>query len=59
MFGREPALILAFLHAVVALAIGFGVDITTEQFALIEAALAAFLGLVVRSQVAPVDHARS
>jgi hypothetical protein len=54
MFNREPALILAAVQAILAVAIGFGVDITTEQLALILAATAAVLGLVTRSKVTPV-----
>jgi hypothetical protein len=54
IFNREPALILAAVQAVLAVAIGFGVDITTEQLALILAATAAVLGLVTRSKVTPV-----
>ena len=54
IFNREPALVLAAIAAVVSLAIGFGVDITIEQFALINAAAAAIVGLVVRSKVTPV-----
>ena len=54
IFNREPALILAAVQAVLAVAIGFGVDITTEQLALILAATAAVLGLITRSKVTPV-----
>lgn len=51
--GREPALWIGVIGALVSLAIGFGVDITTEQFGLIMAAVSAVLGLVTRSQVSP------
>ncbi len=54
IFNREPALVLAAIAAIVSLAIGFGVDVTTEQLALINAAAAAIVGLVVRSRVEPV-----
>ena len=54
IFNREPALILAAVQAVLAVAIGFGVDITTEQLALILAATAAVLGVITRSKVTPV-----
>lgn len=54
IFNREPALVLAAIAAVVSLAIGFGVDITTEQLALINAAAAAIVGLIVRSKVTPL-----
>ncbi len=51
MFGREPALILAAVNALLALAVGFGLDVTGEQQALIHAAVSALLGLVTRSRV--------
>ena len=51
MFNREPALILAALQAVLAVAIGFGLNITTEQLGLILAASAAVLGVVTRQTV--------
>lgn len=51
MFNREPAAILAALQAILALAIGFGLDLTNEQTALILAASAAVLGLITRQIV--------
>jgi hypothetical protein len=54
MFNREPALILAAVQALLAVAIGFGLDVTPEQLALILAATAAVLGLITRSKVEPV-----
>lgn len=54
IFNREPALILAAVQAVLALAIGFGLDITTEQVGLILAATAAVFGAITRSKVTPV-----
>jgi uncharacterized membrane protein len=54
ILNREPALVLAAIAAIVSLAIGFGVDVTTEQLALINAAAAAVVGLIVRSKVEPV-----
>jgi hypothetical protein len=54
MFNREPALILAAVQAVLAVAIGFGLDVTPEQLSLILAATAAVLGLITRSRVEPV-----
>lgn len=55
MFGREPALWIAAIGAVISVAIGFGANISTEQFGLIMAAIAAVLGLITRSQVTPVN----
>lgn len=51
---NEPALTLAVVQAGVALAVGFGLDITAEQVSLIVAFSAAVLGWVTRSQVTPV-----
>ena len=51
IWGREPALILAAVQAVVALAVGFGLDWTTQQVSLVLAATAAILGVVARQAV--------
>ena len=53
LFGREPALILGALNALVALAAGFGVTITPGQVGLINAAVAAVVAVVVRQNVTP------
>lgn len=54
IFDREPALILGAVQAILAVAIGFGLNVTPEQLALILAATAAVLGVVTRSRVTPV-----
>lgn len=54
LFDREPAVLLGAVNAIIALAVGFGLAITIEQAALINAAAAAVLSVVVRSQVTPV-----
>lgn len=51
---REPVLILTALGALLALAVAFGVDISTGQKAAIDAAAAALLALLGRAQVTPV-----
>lgn len=53
LWGREPALILAAVQAALALAVGFGLEVTAEQVALILAFTAAVLGLITRQQVTP------
>jgi 4-hydroxybenzoate polyprenyltransferase len=53
LWGREPALILAAVQAVVALAVAFGLDLTAEQTGALLAVTAAVLGVVTRSQVSP------
>lgn len=55
IFGREPVLWLSAIQAVIALAVGFGLDLTGEQQGLIHATSAALLSLIVRSQVVPVE----
>lgn len=51
MFNREPAAILGALGAIIALAVGFGLEITDEQVALVMAAVAAVIGLITRQSV--------
>jgi hypothetical protein len=55
MFNREPALILGFIQALLALAVGFGLELTPEQIGLCLAVTAAGLALITRSQVTPVE----
>lgn len=51
IFGREPALILGFIAVVVKLAAAFGLDVTTEQQAWINAVAAAAVGLAIAFMV--------
>lgn len=51
---REPAAIAAVLGIAINLAITFGLRLTIEQVALINALVVAILALVVRQQVTPV-----
>lgn len=51
---NEPVMVLALIEAGIALAVGFGLDWTAEQVALVVAFTAALLGLVARSAVTPV-----
>lgn len=53
IFNREPVLILAALAAVIDVAIAFGLDWTAEQTGLVNAAIAAVIGLIARQQVTP------
>lgn len=55
IFDREPALILAAVNALLALAVGFGLEVTGEQQALIHAAVSAVLGVIVRRKVTPTS----
>ena len=58
-WSKEPAVWVGLLQAVLALAVGFGLDITEEQLALSLAVAAAVSAVVVRSRVSPtsaIDH---
>lgn len=57
LFGREPALWLTAVHMAIALAIGFGLKLSVEQFAMIEAFVAAVIGLIIRQSVTPLSGA--
>jgi hypothetical protein len=54
MFGKEPAVILGALQAILALGLSFGLRLDPPQIGAIMAAAAAILALVVRQQVTPV-----
>jgi uncharacterized protein (DUF697 family) len=53
LWGREPAMVLAFVQAVIVLGVAFGLKLTPEQTAAILAVTAVVLGLITRSQVSP------
>lgn len=53
LWNREPAVIMGLVTAAIALAVGFGLDITAEQVGLITAFVAAILSVVTRTQVSP------
>ena len=53
LFGREPAMLLAMVQAGLALAMGFGLALTTEQLSLILAFTATVAGFWTRSKVSP------
>lgn len=50
----EPALLLGALNALIALGVGFGLDLSGEQQALIHAAASAVLAVLTRQRVTPV-----
>ncbi len=54
LWGREPALILGAVAAIIMLAVGFGLPVTPEQVALINSAVAAVVSVLVRRKVSPV-----
>ena len=53
MFGREPAAIAAVIAIAINLAISFGLRLTVDQVALINALVVGVLGLIVRQSVTP------
>ena len=57
-FSREPAVWLGLIQAGLALGVGFGLHLTTEQMGLIMAFAATVGAVIVRANVyAPVDKA--
>lgn len=54
ILGREPAAIAAFVQAIIALGVGFGLRLSGEQVALIMTVVTLGLGLIVRQSVTPV-----
>lgn len=53
LFGREPAVVLSLVSTGIALAAGFGLNISTTQIGLIMAFVTAAMGWVIRSRVSP------
>jgi len=53
LWGREPAMVLAFVQTVLVLAVTFGLKLTPEQTGAILALTAVVLGLITRTQVSP------
>lgn len=53
LWGREPAMVLAFVQALIVLVVAFGLRLTPEQTGAILAVTALALGLITRSQVTP------
>ena len=54
IWGREPAMVLALVQAVIALVVAFGLQLAPDQIGAILAVTAVVLGLITRSQVTPV-----
>lgn len=53
LWGREPAMVLAFVQCLIVLGVAFGLKLSPEQTAAILALTAVALGLITRSQVTP------
>jgi hypothetical protein len=55
IFGREPALWMGGIQALIALLVGFNIlDWSTDQQSVVVAFVAAFLSVIVRQSVTPV-----
>jgi len=53
IWGREPAAIAAFIAIAVNLALTFGLKLSADQVALVNALVVAGLALIVRQSVTP------
>jgi len=53
IWGREPAMVLALVQAMIALVVAFGLNLAPDQIGAILAVTAVILGLVTRSRVSP------
>ena len=53
ILGFEPAVIAGLIGSIIALAISFGVKLSTDQVGAIMAVVVPIIGLLVRSQVTP------
>lgn len=56
LWGRNPAMVLAFVGAVISLGVAFGLQLTAEQTGAILAVVQIALGLITRSQVTPTSQ---
>jgi uncharacterized membrane protein len=53
-FKAEPAMWISLIGAILGLAVAFGLKLTVEQTAAIQAVIQILTGIVTRSQVTPV-----
>jgi hypothetical protein len=53
IWGREPAMVLTLVQAVIALVVAFGLSLAPDQIGAILAVTAVILGLITRSRVSP------
>lgn len=59
IFGREPVLYITLLRTSLALAVGFGLNLTGEQVALVVAFADAVFAFITRQAVIPSQTART
>lgn len=55
IWGREPAMVLALVQAVIAPVVAFGLKLAPDQIGGILAVTAVVLGFITRSQVSPAS----
>lgn len=55
LFNREPTLVLGLIRAIIVLVTVFGLDLQPDQIAAVYLVAEAFLSLLNRQKVAPVD----
>lgn len=55
IWGREPAMVLALVQAVVALVVAFGLNLGPDQIGAILAVTAVVLGLITRTRLSPAS----
>ena len=53
LWGRNPAMVLALVGALISLGVSFGLQLSAEQTGAIMAVTQIVLGLITRSQVTP------
>ena len=53
IWGREPAMVLALVQAVIALVVAFGLNLAPDQIGAILAVTAVIFGIITRSGVSP------
>ncbi len=56
LWGRNPAMILALVGALISLGVAFGLSLTAEQTGAIVAVVQIVLGLITRTQVTPTSQ---
>lgn len=56
IFGREPAMVMAIIQAVIVLGVSFGLNLSLSQEAAILSLSALVLGFITRSVVTPVKR---
>jgi hypothetical protein len=54
LWGREPAVVVSLVGAVIALGVSFGLNLAPDQIGAIMAVTSIVLGLLTRSKVTPV-----